>query len=143
FDGSVLSGREWAVMQRSARLALVTAIADSLLPAPMNPSERAAVDHAVDVAVAASNNHPRLPEIVDQLLDPDPDARLPAGVRDIAQLADLGAMAGQALRRLTQGDLGGLFDDYSTVDFDPDALMTSVDLSALGPAHPAIHIAQT
>src|SRR5699024_10463090 len=37
----------------------------------------------------------------------------------------------------------GLFDDHSTINFDLSAPMTTVDLSALGPGHAGIHIAQT
>lgn len=143
FDGTLLSDGEWAIMQRTARLSLITAIADSLLAEPLNPAERATVDHAVDLVVEQSNNQPRLPEVVNQLLSPDPDGGVPPGISDLRHLGDLGRMAGQALRRLTHGDLGGLFDDYSTVTFDASAMMSSVDLSALGPNHAGIHIAQT
>lgn len=52
-------------------------------------------------------------------------------------------MPGQGLRRPTGGDLAGLFDNHSTVAFDPTALMTTADLSSLGPSHPGIQIAQT
>lgn len=142
-DGEVLTDIQWEALVRSARISVVSAIVNALLGRKIDPVEQAALDHAIDHVVTATNNSPRLPELVSQLLDPAADTVIPSGIRDREHLADLSRQGGQALRRLTGGDLAGLFDDYSTVTFDMAAPMTTVDLSALGPGHAGIHIAQT
>lgn len=142
-NGHALTDTQWEAMVRSSRISLVTTIVNTLLQREVDPVEQAALDHAIDHVVKVSNNNPRLPELVTQLLDPDPRTIIPPGIRDHEHLAELGRQPGQTLRRLTGGDLAGLFDDYSTVKFDLNAPMATVDLSALGPGHGGIHIAQT
>src|SRR5699024_10943186 len=48
---------------------------------------------------------------------------------DERRIAEDGRLVGHALRRLVAGDLAGLFDGPSTVAFDPDLPMISLDLS--------------
>ena len=49
----------------------------------------------------------------------------------LSQLLADGRDAGHALSRLVHGDLGGLFDGPSTVRFDPNLPMVSLDLSRI------------
>ena len=49
----------------------------------------------------------------------------------VGQLISDGRDAGHALARLVHGDLAGLFDGPSTVRFDPDLPMISLDLSRI------------
>ena len=70
---------------------------------------------------------PILPMVVDALFAPS-EARLGSSV---SQLIADGRDAGHALSRLVHGDLAGLFDGPSTVRFDPDLPMVSLDLSRI------------
>ncbi|MFC8720641.1 ATP-binding protein, partial [Kitasatospora sp. NPDC057198] len=57
--------------------------------------------------------------------------RLDAALGDQGAGLAVGDLA-HAFRRLVHGDLSGMFDGPSTVAFDPDAPMLSIDLSRLG-----------
>ncbi len=48
------------------------------------------------------------------------------------QLGDAARDLAHAMRRLVHGDLAGMFDAPSTVAFDPNAPMLTIDLSRLG-----------
>jgi type IV secretory pathway VirB4 component len=65
--------------------------------------------------------------VVDALFGPT-DASLGSSV---SQLVTDGRDAGHALARLVHGDLAGLFDGPSTVRFDPNLPMVSLDLSRI------------
>ena len=77
-------------------------------------------------AVAKSTS-PILPMVVEALFAPT-EAWLGSSVN---QLISDGRDAGHALSRLVHGDLAGLFDGPSTVRFDPDLPMVSLDLSRI------------
>ncbi len=84
--------------------------------------EHTALDLALKSAVA-STSVAVLPDVVDRILQPD-------GVDGIdARLTDDARELGHALRRLVAGDLAGLFDGPSTVEFDPAVPMLTLDLS--------------
>ena len=70
---------------------------------------------------------PTLPAVVDALLSPA--SSLPGA--SVNELARDGRDVGHALRRLVTGDLAGLFDGPSTIDFDPSLPMISLDLSGV------------
>ena len=70
---------------------------------------------------------PTLPAVVDALLSPA--TSLPGA--SVNELARDGRDVGHALRRLVTGDLAGLFDGPSTIDFDPSLPMISLDLSGV------------
>ena len=115
-----LTDQEWASTVASRRRDLIGALAETVLARGLTPLEHTAIDLAL-TATVAENEVPILPMVVDHILTPahDPDGRL----------AEEGRLVGHALRRLVAGDLAGLFDGPSTVAFDPDLPMISLDLS--------------
>lgn len=117
---SALSDTEWAAQVASRRRDLIGALTETMLSRPLTPVEHTAIDIALHSAVASSTV-PILPQVVDRILEPDPHAD--------SRLAEDGRLAGHALRRLVHGDLAGVFDGPSTVQFDPTLPMLSLDLS--------------
>lgn len=117
-----LDDTQWTSQVASRRRDLVGALAETVLERRLTPLEHTAVDIAIDRTVHAADV-PVLPMVVDRLLTPehldDPDGRL----------TEDGRLVGHALRRLVAGDLAGLFDGPSTVRFDPELPMISLDLS--------------
>ena len=86
----------------------------------------------------AGSDTPILPTVVEALFSPS-ESRLGSS---LSQLRADGRDAGHALARLVHGDLSGLFDGPSTVRFDPNLPMVSLDLSrylGLEPTHRARH----
>ncbi|TLP71912.1 ATP-binding protein [Nesterenkonia sphaerica] len=117
---SGLSDAQWATTVASRRRSLLGALAETVLARALTPLEHTAIDLALTQTVA-ENSVPILPMVVDRILDPSDD---PTGC-----LAEDGRLVGHAMRRLVAGDLGGLFDGPSTVQFDPSLPMISLDLS--------------
>ncbi|GAA1519259.1 ATP-binding protein [Nocardioides humi] len=119
-----LSDEEWASTVASRRRDLIGALAETVLARALSPLEHTAIDLALAQTVR-DNDVPILPMVVDRILTPtadrhnDPDGRL----------AEDGRLVGHALRRLVAGDLQGLFDGPSTIRFDPNLPMISLDLS--------------
>ncbi|MEQ6902015.1 ATP-binding protein [Nocardioides sp. YIM 152588] len=117
-----LDDAQWAGQVTSRRRDLIGALAETVLDRRLTPLEHTAVDVALTGTVR-SYATPILPMIVSRLLEPDP-------VDDIdGRLTEDGRLVGHALRRLVAGDLAGLFDGPSTVQFDPTLPMISLDLS--------------
>jgi hypothetical protein len=137
-----LSDRDWHTKVRSHRLSLLTSLAESLTGRPLEPVEHTAVGVALDHA-AASTDRPTLPQVVRHLLDPDPAADLSPGVPTVHQFAADGRHVGHALARLVLGDLAGLFDAESTITFDPNTPMISIDVSRIGEDSPLIPLVMT
>ncbi|ACV05739.1 ATP-binding protein [Kytococcus sedentarius] len=115
-----LSDQEWAITVAARRRDLIGALAETVLARGLTPLEHTAIDLAL-TAVVAENTVPILPMVVDRILTPDETAD--------GRLAEDGRLVGHALRRLVAGDLAGLFDGPSTVQFDPSLPMISLDLS--------------
>jgi hypothetical protein len=137
-----LSDRDWRTKVRSHRLSLLTSLAESLTGRPLEPVEHTAIGVALDHTTQGTEK-PTLPQVVRHLLDPDHDADLPPGVRDVAQLSADGRHVGHALARLVLGDLAGLFDAETTVVFDPATPMISIDVSRIGEDSPLIPLVMT
>jgi hypothetical protein len=117
-----LDDTQWASQVTARRRDLIGALAETVLDRRLTPLEHTAVDVALDRTVRGADV-PVLPMVVDRLLGPDP-----ADDHD-GRLTEDGRLVGHALRRLVAGDLAGLFDGPSTVDFDPSLPMISLDLS--------------
>jgi len=126
---------DWEGEVRKRRLLLLASLARTVLGRDLHPMEHTALDVALDTVVAHAAAMLRTPLLGDiatllgtpALLDDalgDPARRLGAAAEDLAH----------ALRRLVVGDLAGMFDAPSTVEFDPLAPMLSIDLSRLGSA---------
>jgi len=137
-----LSDEDSRTKVRSHRLSLLTSLAESLTGAPLQPVEHTAIGVALDHATTATER-PTLPQVVRHLLDPDADAELPPGVPDVEQLCADGRHVGHALARLVLGDLAGLFDAETTVEFDPATPMISIDVSRIGEDSPLIPLVMT
>ena len=116
----------WRVETAQRRRALLGSLTESALGRPLLSTEHTALDAALEVAVAGSDT-PILPMVVDALFAPT-EARLGSS---LSQLRVDGRDVGHALSRLVHGDLGGLFDGPSTVRFDPNLPMVSLDLSRI------------
>lgn len=98
---------------------LIGALAETVPTRALTPLEHIAIDSAL-TPTAVENEMPILPRIVDPILTPrhDPDWYL---IED-------GLLVGHTLRRLAAGNLADLFDGSSTVGFDPDLTIISLDL---------------
>jgi hypothetical protein len=131
---SGVSDVEWAAMVTARRRDLIGALTETVLGRPLSPVEHTAVDIALAAAVAASQT-PILPMVVERILHPDTDAD--------RRLAEDGRIVGHALRRLVAGDLAGIFDGPSTVAFDPDLPMVSLDLSRVAENNALISVLMT
>jgi len=127
--------QDWAGEVRKRRLLLLSGLARTVLGRDLLPIEHTALDLALDLVVAeaeAAGAVPLLggiaavlgtPQRLDETLDPGA-GRVGSAAQDLAH----------ALRRLVHGDLSGMFDAPSTVQFDPSAPMLTIDLSRLGGA---------
>jgi hypothetical protein len=116
----------WTAEVTRRRRTLLGSLAESALRRPLAAVEHTALDVALASAVSSTST-PTLPAVVDALLDP----RHPVAGATTHDLARDGRDVGHALRRLVAGDLTGLFDAPSTVTFDPNLPMVSLDLSAI------------
>jgi type IV secretory pathway VirB4 component len=107
-----------------------------MLGRPLHPVEHTAIDIALDATVRTSDV-PVLPRVVDHLMAPDrsddTDGRRAEDGRHVAH----------ALRRLVRGDLAGLFDGPSTIQFDPSLPMLSLDLSRVAENDSALSVLMT
>ncbi|MGW0709000.1 VirB4 family type IV secretion system protein [Streptomyces sp. NPDC002643] len=124
---------DWAGEIRKRRLLLLGSLARTVLGRDLMPMEHTALDVALDAVVtraAIGGRTPLLGDIAATLNNPDQldtaggvmSGRLGEAARDLAH----------AMRRLVHGDLAGMFDAPSTVAFDPNAPMLTIDLSHLG-----------
>lgn len=108
---------------------LLCALASAGLGRALLPTERVAVELAVDTASARSRV-PTLPDVVAAMLAPTPAAA--AAVRtDADGLAADGRQSALELRRLVTGDLRGMFDGHTSPGIDLSASLVVLDLSAL------------
>src|SRR3984957_4380591 len=114
------------------RAELLCSLASASLGRMLTPSERTAVELAVD-SVSASNSDapaPTLPAVVEAILVPSVESA--RAVRtDVAGLTSDGRQVGLELRRLVAGDMRGMFDGPTTPGIDLDASLVVLDLSAV------------
>jgi len=120
-----LTDTQWATMVWARQRDLLGVLAETVLGRPLQPVEHTALDAALHAATRTAAV-PTLPDVVAHLLAPD------AATTDDATLLRVeGRDVAHALRRMVHGDLAGLFDGPSTIRFDPDAPMISLDLSGV------------
>lgn len=128
-----VSEEDWSAEVRKRRLLLLAGLARTVLKRDLLPMEHTALDLALDLVVAEATAVGRVPllgEIAHALGSPE---RLDQALGN--QAGRMGGAAqdlAHALRRLVHGDLSGMFDAPSTVEFDPTTPMLSIDLSRLG-----------
>ncbi|MGW6742828.1 VirB4 family type IV secretion system protein [Streptomyces sp. NPDC055025] len=124
---------DWAGEIRKRRLLLLGSLARTVLGRDLLPMEHTALDVALDTVVTHAARDSRVPllgDIATTLNHPDQlDA---AGGIMSGRLGDAARDLAHAMRRLVHGDLAGMFDAPSTVRFDPDSPMLTIDLSQLG-----------
>ena len=113
------------------RAELLCSLASASLGRPLIPSERTAVELAVDrVSVVAGERAPTLPSVVEAMLVPTKEAA--RAVRtDVAGLSSDGRQVALELRRLVAGDMRGMFDGPTTPGLDLEASLVVLDLSAV------------
>jgi len=119
-----LTDPQWETMVWARRRDLLGVLTETVLGRPLGPVEHTALDAALTVTTFAPRA-PTLPDVVAHLLNPH------EGTDDAGLLRAEGRDVAHALRRMVHGDLAGLFDGPSTVRFDPDAPMISLDLSGV------------
>ena len=134
---SDLSDSEWAAQIAARRRGLIGALAETVLERSLTPLEHTAIDFAL-TDVVRSADVPILPMVVDRILSPGGGSDNPEH-----RLAEDGRLVGHALRRLVAGDLAGLFDGPSTVQFDPSLPMVSLDLSRVAENSTLISVLMT
>lgn len=129
-----LADDRWTMLISQRRRQLVTSVISLLRHGQaLTEYEHTALDLAL-TEVFLTVEVPTLVDVMNALLNPTKTARDLVG--------DKGEVLGLALRRLVNGDLAGMFDGPSTVDFDGDAPMLVIDTSALlGGAEEALAIA--
>jgi hypothetical protein len=116
------------------RIGLTSSLAVACLGRELLPRERAAIDAALSEATsrarAAALPAPTLPQVVDALLDPGPDASLALRTTRPALMED-GRDVALELRRLVHGDLCGMFDAQTTPGLRLDGPLVVLDLAAV------------
>lgn len=120
-EGQPLSDQEWADIVRERRLALMTAICVVTEGRDLTSAESNALSYALDRAAARAEFEHRvviIPDLLTEILSPEPEqVERETRAQAFEQLAD-------TLERLVEGDLKGLFDGPSTVEFNPWAPIT-------------------
>jgi hypothetical protein len=119
---------------RRRRVVLTSSLAVACLGRELVPRERAAIDAALGQATgraaAAKMPAPTLPQVVEALLQPGPDAAVALRTTPTALLED-GRDVALELRRLVHGDLCGMFDAPTTPGLRLDGPLVVLDLSAV------------
>jgi hypothetical protein len=128
----------WFELVQQRRRDLLRSITEAALGRAMVPVESTALHAALDEAVR-TNKVPVLPHVVTAMFDPPNDVIGSSR----AQLIDDGREVAHAINRLVGGDLGGLFDGPSTVRFDADLPMVSLDLSRIAGSDAKIGMVMT
>ncbi|WP_282793068.1 ATP-binding protein [Streptomyces sp. CC224B] len=128
-----VSDTDWASEIRKRRLLLLGSLARTVLGRDLRPMEHTGLDVALDAVVTratATGRTPLLGDIATMLNSPD-DLDAAGGLMS-GRLGDASRDLAHAMRRLVHGDLAGMFDAPSTVAFDPNSPMLTIDLSRLG-----------
>ncbi|MGC5225227.1 hypothetical protein ACPW96_21870 [Micromonospora sp. DT81.3] len=112
-------------MVKQRRIGTLIALVEMTLNGRLSAVEHAALMDALDRCITATGDRPTLRGVYEEL------GRL-AGETDAAFRAAEGAVQPRfVLRRFVEGDLSGLFEDESTVEFDQDAPIVVTDTSEL------------
>jgi hypothetical protein len=123
-----VSDQEHEQMVRDRRRTTLTSMIELTIKGqdPLTPMEHASISWALDAAIESTQDRPTLTDVhrhLDELDMQQSDAA--------RKLYEHGERARYVLKRFVDGDLSGLFERESTVDFDPDAPMVVVDTSEL------------
>ncbi|MFW0168764.1 helicase HerA domain-containing protein [Rothia sp. P4278] len=120
-DGQPLSDEEWAQMVRERRLSLMNAICVVTEGRELTSAESNVLAIALDEAQAKAALEGRtviIPDLLDEVRSPAPE------LLGRASRAEAFEQLANTLERLVEGDLKGMFDGASTVEFNPWAPIT-------------------
>jgi hypothetical protein len=127
-------GQEAADGVGRRRIELTASLAVACLGRDLMPRERAAIDAALIEAtrrsLTADRPAPTLPDVVESLLDPSPEAARKLKTEPATLMED-GRDVALELRRLVHGDLRGMFDGPTTAGLRLDAPLVVLDLAAV------------
>ncbi|MFJ8896773.1 hypothetical protein ACIRCZ_19480 [Leifsonia sp. NPDC102414] len=116
----------WAYEQQQYQSHKLQAIVKILRQTTTLPEVEHTIIDLVLQNVRARNNHVLLPAVWDELRDPTgPNA---------AEIRDGGLQLQHSIRRVIVGDVAGMFDKPTTVTFDSDTPMVTVDTSLVSKA---------
>lgn len=126
-QGLPMTDDQWKVMVRARRMSIMTTLVKILTGEAPSSAEHMALSDGLDMAVdyaAAEGRTPVIPDMIralEELREKNASDRL---------RADAANTMSMTLHRMTSGDLAGMFDGPSTVQFDIHAPATSIDTSA-------------
>lgn len=125
--GNPLSDEGWAMMVRTRRMSTLETIVKILTgQLDLTPAEHAALEEGVEGAAAIAAAAGRM------MIIPDVQTALKTAQQEAPPLiAEACEVLGLSLRRLSSGDVEGMFDGLSTVTFDSELPAVSIDTAAL------------
>lgn len=115
------------------QLELLAALAETSLERRLQPEERTAIELGLATArrrAARDGGQPTLPEVVEAMLRPEPEAGASVGL-GTEEVRRLGRPAALELRRLVGGDLRGMFDGPTTPALPLEGEVVVLDLSGV------------
>ncbi|MEU4582955.1 ATP-binding protein [Kitasatospora aureofaciens] len=127
-----VSEEDWTGEVRKRRLLLLASLAATVLKRDLLPMEHTGLSAALDLTVTDATANGTVPLLGDIARHLGTRERLDASLGNEGRIGHAADDLAHALRRLVSGDLSGMFDAPSTVTFDADAPMLSIDLSRLG-----------
>lgn len=130
-DGKPLMDQGWAMMVRTRRMAILVTLAKILTGRDLEPAEHYVLSTALDRAEGAAESQHRVVVIPDVLMSLDQMRK-----EEDQYASEAASVMWMTLQRIVSGDLAGMFDGPSTVDFDRDAPAVSIDTSSLNGASP-------
>lgn len=118
-----MSAEEWASEVHSRRQQLLIAIISVMNDGrPMLPQQYTALDIALK-RVVETGNTPTIRALIEKLRNPES--------RDLVDVGDAGESLAHSLNRAVSGDLAGMFDQESTVQFERDSQMIVISTRTL------------
>jgi type IV secretory pathway VirB4 component len=115
------------------QLELLQALTETMLGHRLASEERTAIELGLESArqrAAESRSQPTIPDVVDAMRCPQPDAGAPVGLDD-DEVRRFGRQAALELRRLVAGDMRGMFDGPTTRGLPLDGEVVVLDLSGV------------
>lgn len=126
-QGQPMLDDQWAVMVRVRRMAILGTLIKILIKREMTPAEHSVLSTALDASVEQAQRQDRvviIPDVITAL-----EAQRGEAVDQLVQEA--AAQMSMTLQRVTTGDLSGMFDGETTVNFNTESPAVSIDTSSL------------
>lgn len=131
--GEPMTDDQWCKMVRARRMSILTTLVKILTDRAPDSAEHLMISDALDIAVDYAHAEDRVVTIPDLIVGLDKLKKDTAADPLRSTASNVMAMT---LSRLTSGDLGGMFDGESTVEFDINAPAVSIDTSSSHGANP-------